>query len=264
MYNIMEELTKEIRILEKIIEYAEKSLKAAPQGILRISRKGNSSQYYWRKDEKDKNGKYIKKKDRNIAYELAQKDYDKDILQTAKEQKGKISRFLKQYAPERIKEIYTSMPLEKQMLITPCILTEEQYVTKWENRSYIGKEISADIPEIYTEKGERVRSKSEKILADKFNLMKIPYLYEYPLQLKGYGVIYPDFTLLNKKTRQEYYLEHFGMMDDTRYSEKTIQKIELYEKNGIFPGEKLLMTFETSKHTLNMMLVEQMITKYLI
>ena len=54
------------------------------------------------------------------------------------------------------------------------------------------------------------------------------------------------------------------MMDDTRYSEKTIQKIELYEKNGIFPGEKLLMTFETSKHTLNMMLVEQMITKYLI
>lgn len=264
MYNTIEKLSEELKILDEIIYKAEKSLKTAPKGILRISRKGNSVQYYKRVDEKDKNGKYIKKKDIGLAYELAQKEYNINILKAATMQKMKICRFLKQYMPNQILDIYTNLPSERQMLIKPYILTQEQYVKKWENREYTGKEFGPGAPEIYTEKGERVRSKSEKILADKFYLMNIPYLYEYPLQLKGYGIIYPDFTLLNKRTRQEFYLEHFGKMDDEKYSESTILKIESYERNGIFPGEKLLMTYETSRHSLNMQLVEQMITKYLI
>ena len=54
------------------------------------------------------------------------------------------------------------------------------------------------------------------------------------------------------------------MMDDEKYSEKTVQKIETYQKNGIYPGEKLLLTYETSKKPLNIILVEQMLIKYLV
>lgn len=263
MNNAIEKLTDELRILDDVILKAEESLKNAPDGILRISQKGNLVQYYKRENEKDKNGKYIKKQDKSLAYKLAQKDYDKDILETAKDQKTKISRFLKQYRPDKILDTYEKLPLQRQILITPHILSQEQYVKMWESRTYSGKAFGTDTPQIYTEKGERVRSKSEKILADKFNLMKIPYLYEYPLQLKGYGTVYPDFTLLNKRTRQEYYLEHFGKMDDEKYSESVVWKIESYERNKIFPGEKLLMTFESGKHPLNMKMVEEMILKYL-
>ena len=163
-----------------------------------------------------------------------------------------------------MEEVYQRLPVERQKLILPYILPEEQYVKEWESRVYKEKGFGADAPEIYTEKGERVRSKSEKILADKFKLMEIPYHYECPLRLSGYGIVYPDFTLLNKRTRQEYYLEHFGMMDDEKYSEKTVQKIETYQKNGIYPGEKLLLTYETSKKPLNIILVEQMLIKYLV
>ena len=46
--------------------------------------------------------------------------------------------------------------------------------------------------EILTEKGESVKSKSEKIIADKLNMMNIPYCYEVPLYLKGYGYVKPD------------------------------------------------------------------------
>lgn len=264
MNYILEKVEEELKWLDEIIAKAEKSLKTAPEGILRISKCRGTTQYYRRKDEKDKNGLYIKKKNRNLALGLAQKEYDMEMLMAAKEQKEMLCGFLKEYMPDQMMGVYEKLSSERQKLITPYILSQEQYVKEWTSRIYKGKEFGADISEIYTEKGERVRSKSEKILADKFNLMGIPYHYECPLRLGGYGIVYPDFTLLNKRTRREYYLEHFGRMDDEIYSEHVVSKIESYQKNGIFPGEKLLMTFETSKKALNIKAVEQMISKYLI
>lgn len=264
MSDLLEKVEEELKMLEEIIEKAEKSLKTAPEGSLRISKCRETTQYYRRTNEKDKNGQYIRRKNRSLAYGLAQKEYDKELLQVAKGQKEKLCRFLKEYMPDKMENVYRHLSTEHQKLIMPYILPEEQYVKEWESRVYRGKEFEEDAPEIYTEKGERVRSKSEKILADKFKLMGIPYLYECPLRLSGYGIVYPDFTLLNKRTRKEYYMEHFGRMDDEKYAEKVVQKIETYQKNGIYPGEKLLMTFETSKKTLNMIMVEQMLIKYLV
>lgn len=264
MSNIVEKVEEEVRMLEEIILKAEKSLKTAPEGILRVSKCRGTMQYYKRENEQDKNGQYIKKNNRNLACGLAQKEYDMEMLSAAKEQKEKLCGFLKEYMPHQMQDIYYLLSEEHQKLIKPYILSEEQYVKEWESKIYNGKAFGADVPEIYTEKGERVRSKSEKILADKFKLMGIPYHYECPLYLKGYGIVYPDFTLLNKRIRQEYYLEHFGRMDDEIYSENVVAKLETYQKNGIFPGERLLMTFETSKKPLNMKSVEQLITRYLI
>lgn len=257
-------LIKEAEKLDEIILRAERSLEEAPSGILRISQSGNTMQYYIRENEKDRNGKYIKKKDMSIVYDLAQKEYDKDVLNIAGIQKRKIDKFLRQYDPDGVKDIYTGLTRERQMLTTPCILPDAQYVNKWKNRVYESKGFYEGSPEIYTDNGERVRSKSEKMLADKLKAMNVPYLYEYPLNLSGYGLVYPDFTLLKIRTREEIYLEHFGMMDDSNYSEKAALKIETYEKSGIFPGERLLMTFETSKSPVNMKLFERMIKKYLL
>ena len=36
------------------------------------------------------------------------------------------------------------------------------------------------------------------------------------------------------------------MMDNPAYAEKAINKIQRYEQNGIYVGEKLLLTYETS------------------
>lgn len=264
MYSrVVEALTEEIKKLDEIIAKAEKSLENAPDGILRISKNKNTFQYYNRQNEKDRNGRYIRKNELGMVYDLAQKEYDKNILIAAKEQREKIVIFLKKYIPDKLSAIYDNLPEGRRLITTPYILSDDKYVKRWENRVYTGKDFDDDTPEIYTEKGERVRSKSEKIIADKYNLMNIPYLYEYPLYLNGYGVVYPDFTVLNKRTRREYYHEHFGRMDDPKYVENVMRKIESYERNGIYPGERLLMTFETSKSPVNMNLFEQFIRKYL-
>lgn len=129
---------------------------------------------------------------------------------------------------------------------------------------YTGKEFFEEVPLHITERGERVRSKSEKILADKLFAMGIPYRYEYPLKMKGYGTIYPDFTILKVSSRTEVYLEHFGMMDDPQYCQKAVLKLQTYARNHIYPGKNLLVTFETLQTPLDMKSVEEMLRQFVL
>ena len=95
----------------------------------------------------------------------------------------------------------------------------------------------------------------------------IHYLYERPLKLwlgNQTITIRPDFTLLNKRTRLEFYHEHFGLMDNPDYVDNMLKKPELYAANGIFPGDNLLITMESSKHVLNEQYLELMIKRYLL
>ena len=101
---------------------------------------------------------------------------------------------------------------------------------------------------ILTEQGEIVRSKSEKIIADKLSLTKIPYYYEVPICLNGFGFVRPDFTILNPYTLKEYYWEHLGMMSSPEYVDKALSKIELYTANGILPGRDLILSYESESH----------------
>ena len=94
--------------------------------------------------------------------------------------------------------------------------------------------------------------------------MNIPYHYEKPLHINGYRTIYPDYTVLNVRTRREYYWEHFGIMHQPDYCEKAIKKIESMQRNGIFIGDKLILTFESLNHPLNIRIVEGLIKKYLL
>ena len=153
---------------------------------------------------------------------------------------------------------------QRQLLVTPVEPIWEKELAKWYDSEYHGKEFYEGAAEIVTEKGERVRSKSEKILADYFYRNNILYQYEKPLYLKGYGTIYPDFTFLSKKTRKEIYWEHEGMMDKPEYAKSAVKKIESYQRNGIHLGERLILTFETELTVLNSQIVEELVEKYLV
>ena len=153
---------------------------------------------------------------------------------------------------------------QRQLLVTPIEPIWEKELVRWYDSEYHGKEFYEGTAEIVTEKGERVRSKSEKILADYFYRNNILYQYERPLYLKGYGTVYPDFTFLSKKTRKEIYWEHEGMMDKPEYAKSAVKKIESYQRNGIHLGERLILTFETELTVLNSQIVEELVGKYLV
>lgn len=256
-------LQDKVKEMDKLMIKAEKSLNNSPEGSLILSNSNGAIQYYHKTEENQKKGKYITAKNRSMAMALAQKDYDQQFLKQVEKQREKICRAITQLPETGMTEIYTALSKGRQMLVTPHVLTDEQYVEKWLNEQYIGKEFSPDAPAIITERGERVRSKSEKIIADKLLAMGIPYRYEFPLKLKGFGVIYPDFTLLNISKRKEFYLEHFGMMDNPEYSQIAILKLETYAKHGIYPGKNLLITFETMQRPLNMKVIESMLKEFI-
>lgn len=252
------------KYLMKLQEEKEQALKAAPKGTLRINKNRNKVQYYQRNDPKDFNGTYIKEKDVKIAQKLAQKDYDKRVLRAIQSESKVIQKFLSNYPEINAEQVYENMNKERQNLIFPIQETQEQYVQKWSEVSYQGKGFLEDAPEYYTAKGERVRSKSELIIADLLNRENIPYRYEYPIYIKNVGKVYPDFTVLNVRSRKEIYWEHLGMMDDPMYVESALRKIISYEQNGIFVGDKLILTYESRKYPLNQKLVLMMMKQYLL
>ena len=263
MEQIKEILQERQEQLQQLKEDKEKSLAEAPEGSLRLCQHGDKIQYYHRNNPKDFNGVYIKEKDRELAKQLAQKDYDKKVLTCAEKELNAIDKFFLNCPDKSVEQIYESLHEGRKQIITPIIETEEQYVQKWQEETYQGKEFYDNTPELYTMKGERVRSKSELIIADMLSKEGIPYKYEYPLYLKGFGKIYPDFTVLNVKKREELYWEHLGMMDDPEYAEAAIRKITTYVQNGIYPGEKLILTYETRKNPINQKVVKGMIEHFL-
>lgn len=260
---VREQLEMREAYLLQLQKEKEQMLLKAPEGSLRICKHGNGTQYYARNNPKDFSGVYIAKKDFGIARGLAQKDYDQKVLDAIQKERNAIHKYLSGYPKSGPEQIYENLHKERQKLINPICETDEQYIFNWENVKYQGKVFGDADKEFYTAKGERVRSKSEVIIADALNRKGIPYRYEYPIRLKGIGTVYPDFTVLNVKERKEMYWEHLGMMDEPDYAEKALRKIACYEQNGLWQGDKLILTYETKAIPLNQKLISQMIQHYL-
>jgi len=250
--------------LSKVMELKLKAQKAAPQGHLRIAQPGGgrSPQYYHITNPKDFNGTYISRSQTSLIKKLAQKDYDLKLIKLLQVQ---LRAFDKLFAvtDNKIELLYTKLTQARQSLITPVTLTDAQYIEEWQKITWQGRPFSDEAPEYTTAHGERVRSKSEVIIADTLARLHIPYRYEYPLKLKGGQNFYPDFLCLNVHTRQEFIWEHLGMLDEAIYLENSVRKIKLYNDNNYFLGKNLIISMETQKTPVNVRQIEQLIKTYL-
>lgn len=261
MPSIYESLLNRKASLELLIREKERALSKAPEGTLHIRSHGSYVQYYISTEQQK--DKYLLRKQDVFAKSLAQKKYDERILNSAKKELKAIDGLQRRIPEIMVEDVYTNLSKDRQKLVTPIVLPDKEFADQWQNVPYERKKFMEDSPEFFTAKGERVRSKSEILIADMLNKLHIPYRYEYPLDLKGIGTIYPDFTMLNVKLRKEVYLEHLGMMDDPVYLENALQRISIYEQNGIFPGDRLILLHETSTHPLNIRAAERAIRYYI-
>ena len=262
----LECLEKESAKLAKEIGILKNALQNAPDGRLEIKRNKTRVQYYYRDKDKNSKLKYIRKSNKDLAYQIAQRDYNKNVLKCLQQQYRNVYALYEIYKNTDTQKQFMQTNNERKKLITPrnCDLSDKEYASQWQQEVYQGKVFTQTDPEIYTVKGERVRSKSEEIIADALEREGIPYRYEYPICLPGNLYLYPDFMILNMRTRKEFYLEHFGMMDSPEYAESMIRKVEEFEKCGIFPGKKLIMTFETKSRPLNTAILKKIIQEFFV
>lgn len=260
------QLEKEIKSL---IQAAEHSQVQQFPGSLRITTVKGKPRYYhkYRDETGHKHSDYISaSKNHELITNLAQYSYKRDFLKTAYQQLNAVQNALSSINEESLLNVFALLNSERKKLIIPYIPDKEEYIRIWKDDSYTPGNFSDIIPEIYSEKGERVRSKSEKIIADKYNVSDIPYKYEKPLTLMDRShpvTIRPDFTVLNKRTLKQLYHEHLGKMDDPKYVRRNIYKLRLYEKNGIFIGDRLFLTMESSIQPLDTMHLDLLIDRYL-
>ncbi len=260
--NIKESVNKRIDYLQQIVKEKRQSLAKAPEGMVRGNRHGAGWQYYYRKNSNEKNGIYIKKKNLSFARALGQKEYDNKILQGVEKELKLLNQLAAVYEQGTIEEIYQQLPPSHRQIVRPIEIPIEEYVEQWQDISFQTKAFSEDAPLFYTNKGERVRSKSEMLIANLLAYHNIPYHYEKPLYLKGYGTVYPDFTLLDVRKRKEVYWEHMGMLDDRDYREKALDKLATYFLNSFMPGDQLILSFETGRQPLNMKVIEKIVEQY--
>ena len=259
----VQELVKRKQLIERQIAEIEKIIKAAPEGNLWIATKKWGYQYY-QNIEENSVVKYLSKKNNGLISQLAQKDYDKRLLAVLQKQLKTIDRFIANYDPRAAIEVYESLSEPRKQLVTPVYPSDEEFVKQWLSVPYKKLGFKEEDPEYFTEKNERVRSKSEIIIANTLKSHNIPYRYEFPVYDDGVVIAAPDFNCLNVRTRKEYYWEHLGMMGNEGYVNNNIKKIEKYTLAKGFDESRLILTFETDKHPLNTRIIEAKIRRYLL
>lgn len=256
-----EHLEHEIQKLAELEKKMKHQLVNAPIGTLHIHKngKGKYPQYYTYREGKQI---YIPTKKKDFVHALAQKEYDEKILSVVEARLKSAQQLLKKYKCS-FEELYSKLSDEKKQLITPIVPTDEMFVNEWYEKHPGCKNPYTNNSVIFTERGEAVRSKSEKILADLFYRRNIPYIYEPKMEFGKGKTVYPDFLLLHVKQRKTYIYEHFGMMDHPEYVKNALEKMSLYEENGYWYGDALLLSFETSTNPLNTKNVEKMLRHFM-
>lgn len=147
-------------------------------------------------------------------------------------------------------EVYEALPKEIRSLVEPLVLPDEEYIRRWLEEK---KEKAS---------GEDYRSRIEIIYHDIYEKYDIPYVYEPSLYLDGYGPARPDFVVLNVRTRQTLYHEHFGMMDNEEYRANNIHKLRCYHKNGYYEGINFFVTMESDGRMIDYEEAEMIIKRY--
>lgn len=259
MNDFILELSKQrIALLEKELKKVERTLKKTPDQVVHLAYSHGRPQFYLC-NKGEKSGQYVRKSQYAALKKILQNDYDRKVREAIVGELTILRKLVEKYPKITAEKVYDAFPEAKRTQIVSRFQSDEDFAREWVEQDYSAKEIDFDERRIMTEKGERVRSKSEKMIADKLAKMGIPYRYECPLALSDGRRIYPDFTLLDIKNRREIYLEHLGMLDYPDYSEMTVTRLNWYAKEGIFPGKGLLITWETLKEPFDVRILERML-----
>lgn len=226
--------------------------------------KGSTSLYM-----KDQEGEHYMstKRDEQIIRELAQMRYETALLRAAKDEKAAVEKCIKILKNcKDTDKVFDEMPDELKPYIIADVLTDRGYAQKWQSEKVASARPLKDGEGYKTLRGEFVRSKSEVIIADRLYTRGIPYRYEicFPMEFEDISYVYPDFEILNVRTRQEFLWEHLGMLGDEGYSETQLKKISGYARSGFIPGKNLLLSFESRNRPLDTFYVDALIDSFLV
>lgn len=259
--NIIKELENEKGFYQGILEKVDRNIENGSEGKICCKNHNGCYQYYYK-------GRYINREERNQVIELVSEEYNERVIPEIKKRIKCLDNLINNLSKDGIRKAYDGMYIGKRRLITPYIPSKEEYISDWLSVKYEGLPFGEDDnSSYYTAKGERVRSKTEILIADTLMRYRIPYRYEYPLKLMdGNRIVtfHPDFTVLNKNTLKVCIMEHYGMMGNADYYNSCMSKLGIYEKNGYLLGKNFIFLHETSNASIDTKVMCEYIEEYLL
>lgn len=259
IFTIKNKIISEKQNLEKEIESIQNEINKLPEGKLVFVHNGKYIRWHQSDGHKSK---YIPKKNRKLAEQLALKKYlclkQDELLRKL----AAVNMYLQHTEAENDAQQLFEIP-EYAELLSSMWIPESPDLEKWMNEPYEKNQNYLEQLNNNTSAGISVRSKSETIIVMLLHMYKIPFRYECALHL-GEVTVFPDFTIRHPETGKYFYWEHFGMMDDPAYSKKAFSKLQLYVSNNIIPTAQLITTYETKEQPLDPEIVENMIKHYFL
>ena len=266
MKNLYNELTRNLKELNELSTKLQRSIKSSENGAMYLKNVNGENRFYCYKENENHSFEYLGKNQKEKISNLAQKGYETKLLKIVQKQEKAAQKCLsilsKAGSQEDFESVYEKLPSELKNIVKPINSTDDAYATKWLSYKYTKKPFPNDCP-FFTMRGDQVRSKSELIIADRLYMAGIPYHYEAPTSTSLTDIFYPDFTVLNKRTRKEYLWEHFGMMDNPQYCAACISRLHQYAQGDYYQGENLIITYECATKPLETKYVDWLIEKYL-
>lgn len=256
-------MLNEKRILEESLETDRKEMSNLPEGNLQFYKKGNSYLWYVINANEKKKRQYLSKSEIELAKKLAYRGYIKAKIQTNSENLSAINSYINKCCKKDRVNQYLNRNIEVTRLLENRLHQNDEQINDWLQEKYIGTTRNPESLRYKSEAGFMVRSKSEQIIVKHLIDHGIPFKYEDRLFYNGYN-IYPDFTVMNPRTHEIYIWEHFGMMDNEDYRNKSLKKINDYSRLGYNLGEKLIITFETFSSGIDEFIVDFYIRHYLL
>ena len=118
-------------------------------------------------------------------------------------------------------------------------------VEKWLTDPHIESLFRPEDLKYFSNKGTKLRSKSEALIANKLEDYNLFYRYEPKIKLKNGTTIYPDFAIIDLYTGEIILWEHFGALHIEGYEKKMNKKMADYLELGYIPFETIIYTFES-------------------
>lgn len=247
--------------MEKQINTLKKQLRDYPEGKLLCCRNGKYVKWYLSNGSKPI---HISKKETEFIQKLAEKKYIQYRLKDLESEKKAIESYLRHHKEGigRAEQLLIDYP-EIFDLLSDKFKPMSHKLQEWIKTPYIKNEKYVEQLNISTSAGVKVRSKSEALIVSVLHKSNIPFRYECRMTLKGIE-IFPDFTIKHPKTGKIILWEHFGMMDDEKYRNNVVSKLQLYISNGFIPTIDIITTYETKKHPIDVEEIERIVEQYFL
>jgi len=237
--------------LGEILKACEQERSCISKGSLVINRQPNGIVYYEKNSGKTKGIS----RDRARVHDLARRgfiDLKINDLNSAIRDVQEIQEKLNRGKTRSYLRRFEGSNLDEKRIT----LSEKQFIGIQQTSR---NEYKKDLKRYATKSGRRVRSKSEMTLANIYEDLGIPYIYEERFVVdvtdydgvdgawescgRWYKEYFPDFTILLRCGRIKIH-EHFGMIGQKSYRDKAGEKIISFTNAGIVRPEDMFFTYE--------------------